>query len=154
MEMRRRSIFGVCCAVLSALAALPVRAADTLPPGECPQPRFTGKAPPDYLAKKNPVIPTAESLAAGERLYNAKSKTLPCAYCHGAKGDGKGNLATQFDPRPRNFLCTATINGIEDGQLFWIIQNGSPATAMPPSKNLTDEQIWHIVNHVRKLAQP
>ena len=69
-------------------------------------------------------------------------------------GDGKGYLAAQYDPRPRNFLCTATINGIEDGQLFWIIQNGSPGTAMPPSGNLTDIQIWSIVNYLRKLAQP
>ena len=38
-----------------------------LPPiGECPQPRFTGKAPPDYLARSNPLSATTESLATGE----------------------------------------------------------------------------------------
>jgi mono/diheme cytochrome c family protein len=134
--------------------AITAHAAESQPSGDCPQPRFTGKAPQDYLAKTNPVAPTAESLAEGERLFTGKSKTLPCAYCHGVKGDGKGYLAAQYDPRPRNFLCTATINGIEDGQLFWIIQNGSPGTAMPPSGNLTDIQIWSIVNYLRKLAQP
>lgn len=158
MQMRDRCVSVVIgCSILGALVALgavPARAADSLPPGECPQPRFTGKAPAEYLAKTNPVASSPESLAEGERLYNGKSKTLPCAYCHGAKGDGKGYLAAQYEPRPRNFLCTATINGIEDGQLFWIIQNGSPGTAMPPSKNLTDEQIWQLVHHLRKLARP
>jgi mono/diheme cytochrome c family protein len=124
------------------------------PPGECPQPRFTDKAPPEYLARTNPLAIEAEALAAGQGLYAGKSKSLPCAMCHGAKGDGKGELASQYSPPPRNFACKETVNGIPDGQLFWIVRYGSPGTAMPPSRNLTDQQIWQLVAYLRKLAQP
>ena len=123
------------------------------PAGECPQPRFTGKAPPEYLAQTNPVPATAETLAAGERHYAGKSRGLDCSLCHGIKGDGKGALARQYQPPPRNFACKETVNGIPDGQLFWIIRNGSPETAMPPSRNLTDEQIWQLVLYLRSLAR-
>jgi len=74
--------------------------------------------------------------------------------CHGIKGDGKGALAAQFDPRPRNFACAQTVNGIPDGQLFWIVRNGSPGTSMPDFKRLSDEQIWMIVHYLRQLAKP
>jgi mono/diheme cytochrome c family protein len=121
--------------------------------GECPQPRFTGKAPPEYLARSNPLSATPETLASAERLYTGKSKTLPCAICHGVRGDGKGALASQYSPPPRNFACKETVTEIADGQLFWIIQNGSPDTAMPPSKDFTDEQIWHLVLYLRNLAR-
>jgi hypothetical protein len=58
-----------------------------------------------------------------------------------------------FDPRPRNFQCAATVNGIPDGQLFWIIRYGSPGTSMPPHPKLGDEQVWGVVAYLRKLAR-
>ncbi len=137
------------CAVVPALAAegrLP-------PPGECPQPRFTGKAPDDYLARANPLTADAENIAAGANLYAGKSKSIPCLLCHGAKGDGKGPLATQYNPPPRNFACKETVNGIPDGHLFWIVRYGSPGTAMPPARDLSDQQIWQLVIYLRALAQ-
>ncbi len=148
-------VSAMCVLLLGTLVAGRALAAEEPRAGECPQPRFTSKAPAEYLARNNPVAATPETLLAGERLFNskAKSKSLPCAYCHGVKGDGKGNLATQYNPRPRNFACKESITGIPDGQLFWIIQNGSPGAAMPPSKNLTDEQIWQLVHYLRSLAR-
>jgi len=123
------------------------------PPGECPQPRFTGKAPDDFYTRANPLEATPERVAAGRRLYEKEAKPA-CEMCHGIKGDGKGPLAIQFDPRPRNFACAQTVNGIPDGQLFWIVQNGSPGTGMPGFKRLSDEQIWTIVLYLRRLARP
>lgn len=121
--------------------------------GECPQPRFTGKAPEDMYGLANPLSATAERIAAGKRSYD-KDASPPCQVCHGINGDGKGRMATQFDPRPRNFRCAQTVNGIPDGQLFWIIRNGSPGTSMPAFKPLSDEQIWQVVLYLRDLAQP
>ena len=137
---------------LSMFLASQANAADA-PIGECPQPRFTDKAPPEYLARANPMTSTPEVLAAGERVYTGKLKSYNCSVCHGVKGDGKGPLASQYNPPPRNFSCKDTVNGIPDGQLFWIIRNGSPGTAMPPSKDLTDEQVWQLVHYLRNIAQ-
>jgi mono/diheme cytochrome c family protein len=131
------------------------------PPGACPQTRTTTAAPPEFLARTNPLPATPEVAAAGERMFAGKGKSVPCTFCHGAKGDGKGYLATQYDPRPRNFNCKETMSDISDGQLFWIIQNGSPGAAMPPStgssmpasRNLTDEEIWQLVRYVRTFVR-
>jgi mono/diheme cytochrome c family protein len=72
--------------------------------------------------------------------------------CHGKDGDGRGQLSGQFDPPPRNFACAATIDGIPDGQLHWIIKNGSPGTAMPSFDYLNDEEIWQLVIYLRSMT--
>ena len=137
---------------LTAYAALAGRTANAADPGQCPQPRFTGKAPEEYLSRTNPV--SAESGAkAGEALFLGGQRSANCSICHGREGDGKGSLASQFDPPPRNFRCAQTIEGVPDGQLFWIIRFGSPGTAMPSHPRLSDEQVWQIVAFVRNLAK-
>ena len=123
-----------------------------LPPASARSPRFTGKAPEAIYALSNPLGHGAQNIAAGRRLYE-KDAAPPCQRCHGIKGDGQGPLAAQFDPPPRNFACAQTVNGIADGQLFWIIRNGSPGTSMPSFHALRDEQIWQVVMYLRELAR-
>jgi mono/diheme cytochrome c family protein len=118
---------------------------------ECPQPRFTGKAPAGLYERVNPLEANNSNRRAGKKLFEVLSNPS-CTVCHGKKGDGKGQLAGQFDPPPRNFTCKATIQGIPDGQLHWIIQNGSPGTAMPPFDYLSDEEIWQLVLYLRSLT--
>jgi mono/diheme cytochrome c family protein len=122
------------------------------PLAQCPQPRFTGRAPDPIYGQANPLAADGNHLATGRRLYE-KDANPPCQICHGIKGDGMGPLAAQFDPRPRNFACKATVNGIPDGQLFWIVRNGSPGTSMPAFPGMRDEQIWQIVLYLRALAK-
>jgi mono/diheme cytochrome c family protein len=145
-------IIGSICAV-SLLGACAGDAHSPYPPvSQCPQPRFTGKAPDKIYALSNPVAADAANIAAGRRLYE-KDANPSCQACHGIKGDGMGPLAAQFDPPPRNFACKATVNGISDGQLFWIVKNGSPGTSMPDFHALSDDQIWKVVLYLRELAK-
>jgi mono/diheme cytochrome c family protein len=88
---------------------------------------------------------------AGKKLYEDLANPS-CVVCHGEDGDGNGQLASQFDPPPRNFACAATVDGIPDGQLHWIIKNGSPGTAMPSFDYLSDEEIWQLVIYLRSLT--
>lgn len=122
------------------------------PPGQCPQQRSTVKAPDEIYVRKNPQRSTPERLAIGRKLYE-KAATPACEMCHGPKGDGKGLLATQFEPRPRNFACAEMLDEIPDGQLFWIIRNGSPDTGMPAYKKLSDRSIWRIILYLRTLSK-
>jgi hypothetical protein len=122
-------------------------------PSPCPQPRFTDQAPPNISKLKNPLESTPENLKKGKLLFQVKAKPLPCKSCHGMTGDGNGPMARGFNPPPRNFTCAKTVNGVPDGQLFWIIKNGSPGTGMLSYKSLRDDQIWQIVLHLRQLAQ-
>jgi mono/diheme cytochrome c family protein len=136
------------CAVLTACAAPPPSV------NGCPQPRFTGKAPDEFYNLKSPLTQAVLDVKAGEKLYfDGATDRFACATCHGAKGDGRGEMARQYDPPPRNFACAQTINGVPDGQLFWIIRFGSPGTGMPAHKNFSNEQIWQLVGYVRGLAK-
>jgi mono/diheme cytochrome c family protein len=117
----------------------------------CPQDRITVKAPADLYAMANPLEVNRGARRAGKELYEDLSNPS-CVACHGKKGDGRGQLADQFDPPPRNFACAATIDGVPDGQLHWIIKNGSPGSAMPPFDYLTDEEIWQLVIYLRSLT--
>jgi mono/diheme cytochrome c family protein len=121
------------------------------PKTECPQSRFTGQAPPELYARANPLESNRRNRRAGKELFEDLSNPS-CVACHGKIGDGRGQLAGQFDPPPRNFACASAVEGIPDGQLHWIIKNGSPAAAMPPFDYLTDEEIWQLVIYLRSLV--
>lgn len=121
--------------------------------GDCPQPRNTKKAPQDIYEMVNPLEPSVENVLAGKAIYEEKAKPLACRFCHGAKGDGRGPMAFGLNPLPRNFTCARTINDVPDGQLFWIIRNGSSGTGMPAFVKLEDEEIWQVILYLRKLAQ-
>ena len=121
--------------------------------GNCPQPRYTKKAPSKIYKKVNPVDPSIENILVGKGLYEEKAKPLACKFCHGMKGDGRGSMSLGLNPLPRNFTCAKTIKDVPDGQLFWIIRNGSPGTGMPAFKKLEDKEIWQIILYLRKLAQ-
>jgi hypothetical protein len=139
---------GLCCFFVTATAM-----ESAPPPEQCPQPRFTGRAPEPEYSYKNPLVGDKKNLASGKRLYEGKEKGTGCAICHGSTGAGNGSLASQFNPPPRNFACAKTVNSIPDGQLFWIIKNGSPGTAMPNHLKYNDTEIWQLVLYIRKLAE-
>ncbi len=119
----------------------------------CPEPRFTGKAPDAYYAQTNPVPASDAATTTASVLFQGGDRAANCAVCHGKRGDGNGPLARQYDPPPRNFNCARTIEGVPDGQLFWIIRFGSPGSAMPPHPGLSDEQVWQLVGYLRQLAR-
>ena len=56
-------------------------------------------------------------------------------------------------PTPRNFTCGMTIKDIPDGQLFWVIKNGSPGTGMMAFAGLPGEQVWQMIQNTRLLAK-
>ncbi len=145
------SQFALACLLLALGWATAIAGHRYPPAAECPQPRFTGKAPDELYSRVNPLEPSRSNRKAGNKLYHELADPS-CSVCHGDKGEGNGQLADQFDPRPRNFACSATIDGIPDGQLHWIIKNGSPGTAMPPFDYLSDDEIWQLIVYLRYLS--
>lgn len=121
--------------------------------GTCPQLRKTSKAPDNYLSRKNPLKPTRKNLLAGKGLFIFDAKPTPCKVCHGFKGNGMGILHSRLIPRPRNFTCYYTMENLPDGQLFWVIKNGSPGTAMPSFSYLEDDQVWQLILYIRQFQK-
>jgi len=104
------------------------------------------KVPPEDAAKVNPVKPTAESLAKGKKLYG-----YDCAMCHGEKGDGKGDMASDMK-NVTDFTKPDALKNRTDGELFYEIRNGKGD--MPPEGDRAkDDDIWNMVNYVRSLGK-
>lgn len=110
----------------------------------------TPVAPVEVLKSPNPVPPTAEVVKEAPSVYETK-----CSKCHGDKGDGKGSATKGLDVKPRNYTDKSVMEKIPDGQLFWIIANGSDpeATEMGPyKKKLSEEQMWALVHYIRTFT--
>jgi mono/diheme cytochrome c family protein len=118
----------------------------------CPQVRKTQQAPDAFLKLQNPLPATPENVFAGQTLFHFDAKPGPCRVCHGISGNGLGILFRELAPSPRNFTCSQTIDPLPDGQLFWVIKNGSPGTAMPAFKNMDDDQVWQLVHYIRHFS--
>ena len=120
--------------------------------GSCPQVRFTVSAPDEFLKLKNPLKSDSKNLFAGESFFHTDAQPTACKICHGSTGNGMGMMAPGLNPPPRNFSCSETMKNISDGQMFWVVKNGSPGTEMVAYKSLSDKQIWQIILYLRTLT--
>lgn len=105
--------------------------------------------PADQLTQaqvlNNPLPGSPSVLKQGQSIYEGK-----CASCHGTKGGGNGPVAAIRTPAPRNFRNKAFWQNRTEGEIFWVIKNGIPTTAMHAFKNtLNDEEIWTLVNYLQ-----
>ena len=120
--------------------------------GFCPQPRHTPQAPIAMQGLANPLEPTRKNLLAGEALFKIDAEPTACKVCHGLGGDGLGIIFERLQPKPRNFTCYYTMDDISDGQMYWVIKNGSPGTAMPSFGSMDDREIWQLILYIRQFA--
>jgi mono/diheme cytochrome c family protein len=79
--------------------------------------------------------------------------------CHGnlAQGAIKAGIAIsiieeQKGKQPPDLTDDAADHGSTDGDVFTVIKRGVPSTMMPGfTGQLTDDDVWHIVNYIRSL---
>ena len=119
---------------------------------ECPQIRKTQIAPKEFLTMQNPLPLNDKNLKAAEKLFEKTAKPIACKTCHGITGNGVGDPGFESTPPSRNFTCTQTMQQLPDGQLFWIIKNGSKGAAMPAYSYLSDKKIWQLILYIRSLS--
>ena len=121
--------------VVVAFLAIPVGAAE--------RHMMQTLVPTDKLAEAraltNPLPKSPEIVKQGKALYDGKGA---CFNCHGKEGDGNGPLAAQLNPSPRNFRHHGFWRYRTEGEVFWVIKNGSAGTSMVGfGGQLTDEEI-------------
>lgn len=102
---------------------------------------------------KNPFEATAENIEIGKALFHGKAF---CVTCHGRDGKGLGDIEGLRGKLPRNFTDKAWQAARADGEIFWILKNGSPGTDMASFVPLilTEEEAWHVLLYVRSFGQP
>ncbi len=114
------------------------------PAAEAPTPIVI---PPDAAKTVNPVKPTAASIAAGKQRF-----TYDCAMCHGANGNGKGDLAVSMNLKLPDFRDPEALKSVTDGGLFYVISKGY--NPMPDEgSRAKPEEIWNLVNYVRSMSE-
>ena len=96
---------------------------------------------------QNPFPPTPESLESGAATY-----VQVCQACHGETGRGDGPAGVALDPPPADLVVHVPLH--PEADLFRFIRDGIPGTGMAPlGGQLSEEQIWHVVNYIRTLEE-
>ena len=99
---------------------------------------WLAKVPPRDHDKANPYQGQADAVAAGRRVF-----VEHCAKCHGDDAEGT---------KKRPSLRTQRVQQqATEGDLHWLLVNGSMGHGMPSWSKLGDPQIWQVVSYVRSL---
>lgn len=112
------------------------------------------RVPPDEIARSraahNPFPATPENIEAGKVLYHGKAF---CVTCHGRDGRGLQDIPGLRGSLPRDFTDKVWQTTRTDGELFWILKNGSPGTDMASFVPLvlTEEEAWQVLLYVRSF---
>lgn len=136
------------------LAAASFRAQEKKePPPPAPAPAASAApAPHDFTftkedtARKNPVKFTQTSADRGKKIYSYQ-----CAMCHGASGDGKGDLVADLKATVPDFTKPETLKNRTDGELFAILGQGKEPMPAQAGR-MPDRQKWDLVNYMRVLG--
>ncbi|QMV19023.1 hypothetical protein GOB94_10310 [Granulicella sp. 5B5] len=138
----------LCVSTLSAFllmgAALQAPTAGPAP-AQSPAP---APIPPEAAAMVSPVKVTPESLAHAKKIYG-----YDCAMCHGDNGNGKTDLAKQMNLTLKDWTDPASLKGMTDGELYYIILKGRGSMSgeegrAPPAV------LWNMVALVRSYSKP
>jgi mono/diheme cytochrome c family protein len=99
---------------------------------------WLAKVPAQERDKVNPYKDQADAVAAGRRIFVDR-----CAHCHGEDAEGT---------KKRPSLRTSRVQQeATDGDLHWLLRNGSMAYGMPSWSKLGDPQIWQVIMYVKSL---
>lgn len=108
------------------------------------QPRVPGELLEQVQETENPFPVSPERIEAGRKIYFGKGL---CVTCHSKNGQG-----VRFPGHsPRNFTDEKWQETRTDGELMWILKNGSPGTGMPirVGKVITEEEGWSVIQFIR-----
>jgi mono/diheme cytochrome c family protein len=105
-------------------------------------------APAKAGAIKNPVPPTAESIATGQALFKKY-----CRFCHGDDAKGNGPQAPK-DTHPPDLTDAKWDHGSTDADIFAVIKDGiGPKYDMKGyGSKLTPQEMWSLVNYLRSIG--
>ncbi|HSY14006.1 MAG TPA: cytochrome c [Verrucomicrobiae bacterium] len=99
---------------------------------------WLNKVPERDRDKVNPYRDQPDAVAAGQRVFHDH-----CAHCHGEDAEGT---------KKRPSLRTERVQQqATEGDLHWLLVNGSMGSGMPTWSKLGDPQIWQVITYVRSL---
>lgn len=135
----RKSFFPVCLhtALAAGMSVLAVCVSAVLFPVSAQNQPFHG-APESASSARNPYAGNVDALKAGKTVY-----ANTCANCHGATGEGTGNVPP---------LVHSAVQTTPDGAIFWYITRGDVSNGMPSWAGLSEKERWEVVSYVKSLG--
>jgi len=101
---------------------------------------WLAKVPPDDHKKTNPYQSQPDAIAAGRNIFEEH-----CSKCHGQNAEGV---------KKRPSLRSARIQQqATEGDLHWLLVNGSMKKGMPPWAKLPDPQLWQLITYLKSLHE-
>ena len=88
--------------------------------------------------KVNPFAGQKDAAAAGNRIFQDH-----CAKCHGDDGTGR---------KKKPSLRTDRVQKATDGEIFWLLKNGSLKHGMPSWSAMPEPMRWQVVTFVKSLG--
>jgi mono/diheme cytochrome c family protein len=129
--MKTKRLIFRCTLVLTLLST--AYAFDYVAKGE-----WLKKVPASEHGKLNPFEGQADAVAAGRRVF-----VEHCSRCHGENAEGTKKHPPLHSDRIQHEAS--------DGDLHWILTNGSMGKGMPPWSKLPDEQRWQVIAYLKSL---
>ncbi|MEK9628277.1 MAG: c-type cytochrome [Nitrospinota bacterium] len=112
---------------------------------------YQPRVPPELLEElqdmDNPYPATPERIELGKEIFYGKGL---CVTCHSNNGQG----AKVPGHSPRDFTDKKWQEIRTDGELMWVLRNGSPGTGMPVrvGKGINEEEGWSVIHFIRTFA--
>ena len=97
------------------------------------------KVPEADRPRVNPYASQPEAIAAGKVLFEEN-----CAKCHGSDAEGRHG---------RPSLRSERVEHATDGELAWLLRNGSLRKGMPSWSSLPEPERWQLIAFLRSLPR-
>ncbi|MCH8209577.1 MAG: cytochrome c [Nitrospinae bacterium] len=139
-----KSLKNICPVMILAIAFIPEALAFHK---SIYQPRVPENILEDVQDIDSPFETTPERIDAGRQIYFGKGL---CVTCHSKNGKGvkvAGHSSRDFTDMKWQEIRT-------DGELMWILKNGSAGTRMPVQvgKVITEEEGWNVIQFIRSFS--
>ncbi len=111
------------------------------------EPRVPSELLEEIQDMDSPYPFTPERVEAGRQIYFGKGQ---CVTCHNNNGKGMERPGHS----PRDFTDPEWQDIRTDGELMWVLRNGSPGTEMPVrvGKVISEEEGWAVIHFIRTFS--
>ena len=94
----------------------------------------------------------------GDPTAGSKTYKVYCKKCHGKRGNGKGLMAKDLNPKPRDFTDKTRMEKRSDWQIFLGIKEGGPAVGLSDQMTgwkdtLTEQEMRDVAAYIRQFAE-
>ena len=113
---------------------------------------YSPRVPLDQLEEiqeiESPIETSKSQIELGREIYFGKGL---CVSCHLPDGTGKAMPGHS----PRDLTDSKWQDLRTDGELMWILKNGSPGTGMPRRVGvvITEEEGWSVIQFIRTFRK-